>query len=229
LDDNFRSLLKAAGATIISYIPNNAYLVRVDTAGANQLAGHPRTQALLPYEPYYKLDDRLLALAVEGKSMPEGARLNLTLFPGDREAALDSIQALGAELLGEDRSPFGPQIIVQAKPDSLVALAQLTGVQGIETYASRVLLNDRTRVRLGVSTNTTSATNDYLGLTGDGVLVNVTGPKASVYVNSLNNVPKANYSGFGGNGQTTGTFGGSGANAPQPLSNAPALGLPPGG
>ena len=33
-------------------------------------------------------------------------------------------------------------------------------------------------------------------------------------MNSLNNVPKANYSGFGGNGKTTGTFGGSGATQP---------------
>jgi hypothetical protein len=63
----------------------------------------------------------------------------------------------------------------------------------------------------------------------NGVLVTVNGPKASVYVNSLKNVPKANYTGFGGNGNTTGTFGGSGANPPQPLSNAPPLGLPPGG
>ncbi len=63
----------------------------------------------------------------------------------------------------------------------------------------------------------------------NGVVVTVNGPKASVYVNSQNNIPKANYSGFGGNGNTTGTFGGSGANAPQPLGNAPALGLPPGG
>ena len=83
--------------------------------------------------------------------------------------------------------------------------------------------------------NVTLSGNSTKSIAGDsvtirnGVLVNVTGPKASVYVNSLNNVPKANYSGFGGNGHTTGTFGGSGANAPQPLSNAPALGLPPGG
>ncbi len=63
----------------------------------------------------------------------------------------------------------------------------------------------------------------------NGVLVNVTGPKASVYVNSTGSIPNANYSGFGGNGHTTGTFGGSGANAPQPLSKAPPLGLPPGG
>jgi len=33
--------------------------------------------------------------------------------------------------------------------------------------------------------------------------------------------PNANYTGFGGNGSTTGTFGGAGANDPQPIENAP--------
>ena len=39
----------------------------------------------------------------------------------------------------------------------------------------------------------------------------------------------ANYSGFGGNGSSSGTFGGAGANKPQPLSNAPPLPTPPPG
>jgi hypothetical protein len=34
----------------------------------------------------------------------------------------------------------------------------------------------------------------------------------------------ANYTGFGGNGTTTGTFAGAGANNPQPLANAPPFG-----
>ena len=64
----------------------------------------------------------------------------------------------------------------------------------------------------------------------NGVVVNVLGPAASVYVNSTpGGAPKANYSGFGGNNRTTGTFSGSGANRPQPLANAPSLGGSPGG
>jgi hypothetical protein len=43
---------------------------------------------------------------------------------------------------------------------------------------------------------------------------------ANVYTNN------ANYTGFGGNGSTTGTFAGAGANNPQPLANAPAFGTP---
>ena len=61
----------------------------------------------------------------------------------------------------------------------------------------------------------------------NGVFVLVGGPAASVYVNSTGGIPNANYTGFGGNGTTTGTFTGSGANSPQPLSQAPPLGPPP--
>jgi FecR protein len=56
----------------------------------------------------------------------------------------------------------------------------------------------------------------------NGVTVTTTGHIADVYTNT------ANYSGFGGNGSTTGTFGGLGANSPQPLANAPPLGVPGG-
>jgi hypothetical protein len=53
----------------------------------------------------------------------------------------------------------------------------------------------------------------------DNVVVTIGGKlPADVYTNN------ANYTGFGGNGSTTGTFAGAGANRPQPLSNAPPFG-----
>src|SRR2546426_3153292 len=42
LDDAFRSSLKAAGAEIVSYIPNNAYLVRASAATAARLKADPQ-------------------------------------------------------------------------------------------------------------------------------------------------------------------------------------------
>ncbi len=55
----------------------------------------------------------------------------------------------------------------------------------------------------------------------DNVLVTI-GGKAPVDVYTNN----ANYTGFGGNGSTTGTFAGAGANSPQPLSKAPPFDPP---
>jgi hypothetical protein len=53
----------------------------------------------------------------------------------------------------------------------------------------------------------------------DNVVVTIGGPNpADVYTNN------ANYTGFGGNKSTTGTFAGAGANDPQPLSKAPPFG-----
>ena len=80
IDEAFRAALRQSGAAIVSYIPNNAYLVRVDGAGARQIGKSPRTQAVLPFEPYFKLDDRLLKLAVAEQPLPESGRLTLTLF-----------------------------------------------------------------------------------------------------------------------------------------------------
>jgi hypothetical protein len=55
----------------------------------------------------------------------------------------------------------------------------------------------------------------------DNVVVTIGGKApADVYTNN------ANYTGFGGNGSTTGTFAGSGANTPQPLSKAPPFDAP---
>src|SRR5208282_5546406 len=60
INNAFRAMLAAAGAQIVSYIPNNAYLVTLSAANANALAENPMTQAVIPYEPYYKVSASLL-------------------------------------------------------------------------------------------------------------------------------------------------------------------------
>ena len=97
----------------MAYIPNQAYLVRASQAVAQQLQADPRTQAVLPYEPYFKLKPPLLALAVEQQPLPENQALNLLLFPDARAAALDELNNLGVQVLGEERSPFGPVLKVR--------------------------------------------------------------------------------------------------------------------
>src|SRR5262249_11294595 len=78
LTDSFRSLLQQAGATIISYVPNNAYLVRASASAAQSLAA--AAQVVLPYEPYYKLNPSLLELVMTQKPLPDDSALNVSLF-----------------------------------------------------------------------------------------------------------------------------------------------------
>jgi subtilisin family serine protease/subtilisin-like proprotein convertase family protein len=186
LDDAFRARLSAAGASIVAYIPNQAYLVHASKAVAQQLQADLQTQAVLPYEPYFKLEPPLLALAVEQQPLPQNQALNLLLFPDARAAALDDLNNLGVQVLGEERSPFGPVLKVQAgsagipagqtspvgQTGILPALAGLSSVQEVELARTRVLANDLSRARVAVAANTVTPDN-YLGLTGSNVLVNV--------------------------------------------------------
>lgn len=185
----FREEIRRAGAEIVAYIPNQAYLVRATAAAARQLAAAPDTQAVLPYEPYYKIKSSLLRLAVEGKPLPKDTALNLLLFNDARETTIEQLEQLGAEVVAHDRSPFGPVVRVRPPVDSLPALAALAGVQQIEVARPRIPANDLSRATIRVAENATTNVN-YLGLTGTNVLVNVndTGVDATHPVFAANRV-----------------------------------------
>ena len=139
VNDAFRAQLNGVGATLVSYIPNNACLVRASAEEAGRLEAAPQIQAVLPYEPYYKLRPSVLGAAVDGTPLPEGSALSLLLFPGGEADARADLGRMGVGIVGGEASPFGPVLRVAPPPGGppsalalLVALARLTEVQGIE-------------------------------------------------------------------------------------------------
>jgi subtilisin-like proprotein convertase family protein len=186
LDDAFRARLRAGGAVIVSYIPNQAYLVRASETAAERLRADPQTQAVVPYEPYFKLKPPLLGLAVEQQPLPVNQTFNVLLFPDGRETALDELKQLGLQVLSEEPSPFGPTLRVLSENAAVAAgqsvpvgqsgilasLAGLSSVQEVELTRPRVLANDLSRARIAVAADAVTSDN-YLGLTGSNVLVNV--------------------------------------------------------
>jgi hypothetical protein len=173
VDKAFRDSLESAGARIVAYVPNNAFLVRASSAQVSQLRALSRVQAVADYHPYYKLDSFLLSYAVEQRPLPADVRLNVVLYPGERATAESSLAAMGVVTLGEDKSPFGEMLVVQPTLRDIVTLASLGNVQALELHRERVLLNDRSRVRVSVSADTLTNTPNYHGLTGTNVWVNV--------------------------------------------------------
>lgn len=175
ITEAFRRTLTAAGTEFVSYLPNNAYLVRATAAQAEGLKGRAGIRNVLAFAPYYKLEPGLLTIAVDQLPMAPETRLNLTLLPGTRTEGLEALRAMGVEVLNEFITPFGPGMTVAPPAESLVAIAQLSSVHGIERQRQRQLLNDLARVRLGISggTNAPGSFTNYLGLTGTNVVVNV--------------------------------------------------------
>jgi hypothetical protein len=169
IDGRFRAALAAAGAGIVSYIPNNSYLVNLTAQGAAALAGSPVVQAVLPYEPYYKIQSSLLGLAVNQQPLPPGTMLKLGVYAADEAAAGAQLEKLGAKIVGQDQSPFGPVLRVLA-PKDWIALAQSPVVQFLQPSFARRRANDLSRVTDGISPDTLTSTN-YLNLYGSNVLV----------------------------------------------------------
>jgi subtilisin family serine protease len=170
LDAQFRALLQEVGASIISYIPNNAYLVRATPEAADRL--RQQAQAVLAYEPYYKLKSSLLSIALGDGELPPESFLKVLVFDNDRQQTTTELEQLGVEVLGAERSPFGPVLRVKASGNNLAAMARLAGVQGLERAYVRESANDLSRVAMGVAPDGVVSSN-YLNLTGAGVLVNV--------------------------------------------------------
>lgn len=227
VDAAFRQALTAAGATIVSYIPNNAFLVRATAAQAQSLRAHPRTQAVLAWEPYFKLAAPLLDIVVEDK-LPGYERLNVLLFADARAATLQTLADMGSTVLLEEQSPFGAQVTITAPDAGLAALAALPGVQAIEPWRPRVPANDLSRVRLGVAPTANSDTNNYLGLTGKDILVAVvdsgidaTHPDLSGRV--LGDTPRSLIDSNGHGTHVAGIIASSGANGPEATNASGSL------
>jgi subtilisin-like proprotein convertase family protein len=173
LDDRFRAVLRGAGAQIISYLPNNAELVRASADQVLQLKGNVLVESVLPYHPYYKLTDpRLLALAVNGQDLPGNVGLRLGIYAGSEPATLAALKALGAEVGTPERTPFGMAVAVHPAKGTFLEVAQLDGVMVVEATHARRTANDLMRPTLGVSVNTVTNVN-YLGLSGAKVVVGV--------------------------------------------------------
>lgn len=166
----FRARLRGVGATMVSYMPHDAWLVRASQSQVASLEGQPGVQAVIPFEPYFKLKSSLLPLAVEQQPMSAGTRLNLLLFTDGRTEALRELGKLGVNVTSEGNSPFGPVVTVLAPADSLPAIARMKDVFMVERSAKIVAANDLSRVKLKVSTNTIETAN-YLGLSGANVTV----------------------------------------------------------
>ncbi len=170
----FHAAVRDAGGRVVSYIPNQAWLVRLSADGAGRLAS--RAQALLPFAPYFKVHASLLGPALAGESLRPDQLLAVTAFAEDRDVVRQALQQLGARLEAEGLAQVGParepQWILRPGPAPLAALAALPGVQAVEPAAPRVFASDLIRERLAVAADTVD-TNQYLGLTGSNVWVNL--------------------------------------------------------
>lgn len=161
----WRAGLEAAGAEIMGYAPNNAYLVRMTTEARDQTAALSEVQWIGIYQPAYRLSPDLA-----GRSADESMILTvLTFSAAGMERIVAEVKALGAEVLAVAENRWQGTLRVRATAGMLPALARINGVMWIEPRSERVLTNDVARGIMDVD-DTVWATE---GLYGEGQVVAV--------------------------------------------------------
>jgi hypothetical protein len=151
--------LKASGATIVSYIPNHAYLI---WATQNQI-GRLRRQADLiqwesPFHPAYKLDPRLPLDSVA--QMPVSIEL---LDTPQAAETLATIKARALKVLMPEFKAAGTlQIKVLTEGLQLADLARLPDVVSIESWAKYKLHDERANQILAGSLVSESVNNIFV-------------------------------------------------------------------
>ncbi len=165
-------LIQDLHGEVVSYIPNNALLVSGEAQHLEPSVGHKNIKSVIPWEPYFKLKESLLDSAMDREPLGDNQWLNLIGYPGKEYALRELVQTFDAEIVFEDKNPFGPSFVVAPQSEDWIDLALSDAVMAVEPFTRREILNDIARERLGVAPDTITSTN-YFGLTGSGIPVNV--------------------------------------------------------
>ncbi len=145
IQDAWLNRLRATGADVITYIPNNAYVVRTDGGSAARVArmkdSHPFVQWVGDYEPAYKMSPQVLAARSLGDA--EYVRVTVQVLDGAAgDQTVARIRRRARKFDGLQRVLKYRNITATIPASQLTELAASDGVFAIEPAADRVLLDE---------------------------------------------------------------------------------------
>lgn len=166
--------LEAAGVEVFDYIPDYAFIVKMDNAGRAAVAQMARIRWVGLYQPAYRLAPDLLARAVAVESQngavdAEPLTLVVSIFRGEAPApVVAAIQGLHGVILDQSQTTWQSKVKVTLPAGALAELAAIPGVRWVEQAPQWQLHNDKSDNIMGVR-----SVWDTQGLYGAGQIVAV--------------------------------------------------------
>ena len=175
--EEWKQAVSDTGAVIFDYVPNNAFVVRMDPSEKSLVESLDKVQWIGIYQPSYRISPALssaISTAVgesvvtqEGSEEEEATYEDIIILlfdANDNERVLSGIERLGGEIVDNAGDIMRVRIDGSKIPD----IAIINGVSWIEKYVQPVILND---VAANI-TNVYDVRNTH-GLTGNGQIVAV--------------------------------------------------------
>ena len=142
--EEWKQDVRNSGATIFHYIPNNAFIVRMDPSVKVEVNNLDCVQWIGPYYPSYRVDPSILSLSEDGGKLD----IVVMLFdPVDNKRIINEINELGGDIV--DNS--GDIIRVRINKTNIPDVAALNGVYWIDSYAPLVLLNNNATIIMNIT------------------------------------------------------------------------------
>jgi hypothetical protein len=164
----WRARLRQLGAEVLSYVPHNSHIVRMDPALVSEVKAQPFVRWVGSYEPSYRTFPELLA-EIEGRS-PLTRHFNImTYAPGAEEKGL----------LASEVESIGGQVLV-AHPEGYILEANLSDAQAFSLLVSDHVLwiDEWSAPEVDMDNGRVVAGADYVfgvdGFDGTGVRAEVT-------------------------------------------------------
>lgn len=131
-----KKALTDAGAQLIEYIPDDAFLARMPHSAAAAVKKLPIVKWMSPFRPEYKQSPRLSRAGAKSQYL-------VTLFPGqDASYVMGKGKRLGAKQIDCTKRPQGDVCRVLIDQSKLAELAATDAVAWIEPYVAPKLCND---------------------------------------------------------------------------------------
>jgi len=156
--ESWKTAVTSAGGTIYDYIPDFAFIVRLDQAARSRVASLPFVHWVGPLQPAYKISPEL------AKSQDVALKVVVQTFPDEDLAAVAS-NLTDAQT---SSNQFGGLLHATVAQAQIANLAKLDSVSWIEPEREMKLYNDKAREVMRVN----QAWAD-LGLYGSGQIVAV--------------------------------------------------------
>ncbi|WP_445475366.1 S8 family serine peptidase [Methanococcoides methylutens] len=159
--DEWKQDVRDTGAIIFDYIPNNAFIVRMNSSVKGEVENLESVQWLGPYHASYRISPSLSSISEESGRVD----VIVMLFDaGENQRVLTEIAELGGKIVDD----AGDMVRVRIDNTKVPDIAAIEGVSWIELYVQPLILND---VAAGIIN--VSYVRDTHGLTGSGQIVAV--------------------------------------------------------
>ena len=137
IQDAWLKALEQTGARTITYVPNNAYVVRADDRAAGELARMKESYSFVQwvgdYEPAYKLTPALRAAHERGDT--QSWQVTVQVIDSDEgQTLIDELKASSREFFGEGRVLDYRNVTVSIPVSRLAELANNDAVFAIEQF-----------------------------------------------------------------------------------------------